>query len=112
MSGLDGSSIKQKSQCAAGLPGRSHLSECRSEACVERWVHDIFHLFIIVPVAQPDRVSDSDSEGQGFESLRVRHEKSPNFRAFFAAVEILLAVLLNAFGNFSATCKKSELDHR
>lgn len=75
MSGLDGSSIKQKSQCAAGLPGRSHLSECRSEACVERWVHDIFHLFIIVPVAQPDRVSDSDSEGQGFESLRVRHEK-------------------------------------
>ena len=62
MSGLDGSSIKQKSQCAAGLPGRSHLPECRSEACVERWVHDIFHLFIIVPVAQPDRVSDSDSE--------------------------------------------------
>ena len=76
MSGLDGSSIKQKSQCAAGLPGRSHLPECRSEACVERWVHDIFHLFIIVPVAQPDRVSDSDSEGQGFESLRVRHEKA------------------------------------
>ena len=76
MSGLDGSSIKQKSQCAAGLPGRSHLPECRSEACVERWVHDIFHLFIIVPVAQPDRVSDSDSEGLGFESLRVRHEKT------------------------------------
>ena len=76
MSGLDGSSIKQKSQCAAGLPGRSHLPECRSEACVERWVHDIFHLFIIVPVAQPDRGSDSDSEGQGFESLRVRHEKA------------------------------------
>ena len=25
---------------------------------------------------------------------------------FIAAVEILLAVLLNAFGNFSATCKK------
>ncbi len=89
MSGLDGSSIKQKSQCAAGLPGRSHLPECRSEACVERWVHDIFHLFIIVPVAQPDRVSDSDSEGQGFESLRVRHERNlfclPRQERFFLA---------------------------
>ena len=44
--------------------------------------------------------------------VALSHEKSPNFRAFFAAVKILLAVLLNAFGNFSATCKKSELDHR
>lgn len=35
-----------------------------------------FSFVIIVPVAQPDRVSDSDSEGQGFESLRVRHEKA------------------------------------
>ena len=28
------------------------------------------------PVAQLDRVSDSDSEGRGFESRRAYHEKS------------------------------------
>ncbi|CCQ95457.1 hypothetical protein CULT_2640003 [[Clostridium] ultunense Esp] len=33
------------------------------------------HFFIVsfVPVAQLDRVSDYESEGRGFESLRARH---------------------------------------
>ena len=30
-----------------------------------------------VPVAQLDRVLASDAKGRGFESLRVRHYKSP-----------------------------------
>lgn len=37
-----------------------------------------------VPVAQLDRVSASDAEGRGFESLRVRHFKNPLYcRGFF-----------------------------
>ncbi len=30
----------------------------------------------VVPVAQLDRVSASDAEGRGFESLRVRHKQT------------------------------------
>ena len=33
-------------------------------------------VFNSVPVAQLDRVSASDAEGRGFESLRVRHKKA------------------------------------
>lgn len=36
-----------------------------------------------VPVAQLDRVSASDAEGRGFESLRVRHLLKPPFGGFF-----------------------------
>ncbi len=42
-------------------------------------------LEIEVPVAQLDRVSASDAEGRGFESLRVRHKakKSPRKSVVF-----------------------------
>ena len=33
--------------------------------------------YVHAPVAQLDRVSDSDSEGRWFESSRAYHEKSP-----------------------------------
>lgn len=36
-----------------------------------------------VPVAQLDRVSASDAEGRGFESLRVRHLKAALSRRLF-----------------------------
>ena len=36
-----------------------------------------------VPVAQLDRVSASDAEGRGFESLRVRHKKSTVWCFFY-----------------------------
>ena len=41
-----------------------------------------------VPVAQLDRVSASDAEGRGFESLRVRHKQMPPLqRVAFVYVE-------------------------
>ena len=43
------------------------------------------HVSIVynVPVAQLDRVSASDAEGRGFESLRVRHKKPSVEDGFF-----------------------------
>lgn len=42
------------------------------------------------PVAQLDRVSDYESEGQGFESLLARHDKRPTICwPFIFCIEIL-----------------------
>lgn len=43
-----------------------------------------------VPVAQLDRVSDSDSEGRGFESRRAYHIKKP-------VLSMLCGILASAF---------------
>ncbi len=50
------------------------------------------------PVAQLDRVSDSDSEGRAFESRRVRQEKHlPKSRCFFVVIpSIILRLWLEA----------------
>ena len=56
------------------------------------------------PVAQLDRVSDSDSEGRAFESRRVRQKKHLQNRRCFFVSEIL------GFG-FEAECnQQSEKD--
>ena len=34
----------------------------------------IYSAFLYAPVAQPDRASDFESAGRGFESLRARHK--------------------------------------
>ena len=56
------------------------------------WYSDLVNLY--APVAQLDRVSDSDSEGRGFESRRAYHNrnikkicsaKTPILSGFFAA---------------------------
>ena len=40
--------------------------------------NSVVKIFILVPVAQLDRASDSDSEGQRFKSSRV-HQQKENF---------------------------------
>ena len=59
-------------------------SNCRSrEVWKENFWSCVLECFVVVnrkldvPVAQLDRVSASDAEGRGFESLRVRHKQMP-----------------------------------
>ena len=54
---------------------------CHDSLTVSVW--NAILLWSHVPVAQLDRVSDSDSEGHRFESCRVHMCKKPCYRGFF-----------------------------
>ena len=57
-------------------------------------IRSIIRIFytIYVPVAQLDRVSDSDSEGRAFESHRAYQKKAPTYVGAFSMIFVYLSI--------------------